>query len=162
MSANQGYTEATVFSDNDSLAGLVAKEVQAELLVLLTDVGGVYDKPPSQVRDEGLGSLDGRGCVRSRALRLTNTPSPPDTTRQPDAKQVSIYRREYCPAIGDKSAQGRGGMQAKIDAAMSAVKGGVPSVVIASGHEPGVIGKVAGGAAKGTLFSRAVLFPEGE
>lgn len=89
-------------------AGLVAKETQAELLVLLTDVQGVYDKPPSQ----------------------------------PDAKQVSIYRREYCPAIGDKSAQGRGGMQAKIDAAMAAVKGGVPSVVIASGHEPGVIGKV--------------------
>jgi glutamate 5-kinase len=74
---------------------------------------------------------------------------------------VSIYRREYCPAIGDKSAQGRGGMQAKIDAALAAVKGGVPSVVIASGHEPGVIGKVAAGVTKGTLFARAVLFPEG-
>ncbi len=55
MSANQGYTEATVFSDNDSLAALVAKETNAELLILLTDVGGVYDKPPSQVG----------GCVRA-------------------------------------------------------------------------------------------------
>lgn len=72
-----------------------------------------------------------------------------------------MYRREYCPAIGDKSAQGRGGMQAKIHAAMGAVKGGVPCVVIASGHEPGVVGKVAGGATVGTLFARAVLFPEG-
>lgn len=31
VSANQGYTAASVFSDNDSLAGLVAKETNAEV-----------------------------------------------------------------------------------------------------------------------------------
>ena len=35
------------FSDNDSLAALVARTFGAEVLVLLTDVDGVYDKPPS-------------------------------------------------------------------------------------------------------------------
>lgn len=64
VSGNQGYTEATVFSDNDSLAALVAKEVQADLLVLLTDVCGVFDKPPSEVREMGrTGSIDSTCCV---------------------------------------------------------------------------------------------------
>jgi len=128
VSGNEGYTEATVFSDNDSLAGLVASECHAELLILLTDVAGVYDKPPND----------------------------------PEAKHVGIFRHESAPDIGAKSAQGRGGMQAKIDAAMTAAKGGVEHVVIASGHEPGVIGKIASGENKGTLFCRAVLFPPEE
>ena len=36
------------FSDNDSLASLVAREMNASLLILLTDVKGVYNKPPSE------------------------------------------------------------------------------------------------------------------
>ena len=36
------------FSDNDSLASLVAAETNAQLLVLLTDVDGVYDRPPTE------------------------------------------------------------------------------------------------------------------
>ena len=48
VSANQGYdTYGCSFSDNDSLASLVAVEMKAELLILLTDVYGVYDRPPS-------------------------------------------------------------------------------------------------------------------
>ena len=35
------------FSDNDSLAALVARTFGAEVLLLLTDVDGVYDKPPT-------------------------------------------------------------------------------------------------------------------
>lgn len=35
------------FSDNDSLASIVARETGAQLLILLTDVDGLYDKPPS-------------------------------------------------------------------------------------------------------------------
>ncbi|EQC29367.1 hypothetical protein SDRG_12831 [Saprolegnia diclina VS20] len=38
----------SVFTDNDSLAALVASEIQANLLILLTDVDGLYDKPPSE------------------------------------------------------------------------------------------------------------------
>jgi delta-1-pyrroline-5-carboxylate synthetase len=128
VSGNEGYTESTVFSDNDSLASLVAQETQADLLILLTDVCGVYDKPPS---DE-------------------------------DAKQLGLYLRDCSPGIGEKSAQGRGGMQAKIDAATAAAKGGVEHVVIASGHEAEVIGKIARGENTGTLFCRAALFPPEE
>ncbi|OQS06518.1 delta-1-pyrroline-5-carboxylate synthetase [Thraustotheca clavata] len=38
----------TVFTDNDSLAALVAGEIKANLLILLTDVDGLYNKPPSE------------------------------------------------------------------------------------------------------------------
>eukprot|EP00586_Coscinodiscus_wailesii_P004779 CAMPEP_0172481264 /NCGR_PEP_ID=MMETSP1066-20121228/6989_1 /TAXON_ID=671091 /ORGANISM="Coscinodiscus wailesii, Strain CCMP2513" /LENGTH=711 /DNA_ID=CAMNT_0013243375 /DNA_START=475 /DNA_END=2610 /DNA_ORIENTATION=+ len=47
VSANQGYADSTVFSDNDSLAALCARNFKAEVLLLLTDVGGVYDRPPT-------------------------------------------------------------------------------------------------------------------
>jgi delta-1-pyrroline-5-carboxylate synthetase len=47
VSANLGYTADDVFSDNDSLAALCARSFDAEVLLLLTDVDGVYDQPPS-------------------------------------------------------------------------------------------------------------------
>jgi delta-1-pyrroline-5-carboxylate synthetase len=48
VSANQGYTSDDVFSDNDSLAALCARSFNAEVLVLLTDVEGVYDSSPKE------------------------------------------------------------------------------------------------------------------
>lgn len=47
VSGNLGYTPDDVFSDNDSLAALCARNFGAEVLLLLTDVEGVYDRPPS-------------------------------------------------------------------------------------------------------------------
>ncbi|KAJ0411946.1 hypothetical protein ATCC90586_009903 [Pythium insidiosum] len=41
-------SDGTVFSDNDSLAALVGGEIEADLLMLLTDVEGLYSKPPTQ------------------------------------------------------------------------------------------------------------------
>ena len=48
VSANTGYTEGDKFSDNDSLAALCARTFDAEVCLLLTDVEGVYDRPPSE------------------------------------------------------------------------------------------------------------------
>jgi len=48
VSGNQGYTTENVFSDNDALASIVAGQLGAEVLLLLTDVGGLYDRPPSE------------------------------------------------------------------------------------------------------------------
>lgn len=48
VSANLGYTADDVFSDNDSLAALCARSFNAEVLLMLTDVEGVYDQPPNQ------------------------------------------------------------------------------------------------------------------
>lgn len=55
VSANLGYTADDVFSDNDSLAALCARSFGAEVLLLLTDVEGVFDRPPS---DPGAKKLD--------------------------------------------------------------------------------------------------------
>uniref|UniRef100_A0AAV1UJN5 Delta-1-pyrroline-5-carboxylate synthase n=1 Tax=Peronospora matthiolae TaxID=2874970 RepID=A0AAV1UJN5_9STRA len=40
--------DGTVFTDNDSLAALVGGEIDADLLLLLTDVDGLFTKPPSE------------------------------------------------------------------------------------------------------------------
>ena len=72
------------FRDNDSLAALLAIELKADLLVLLTDVDGLFDGPPSdpksnfiptycpEVHDElikfGDASQGGRGGMVSKVL----------------------------------------------------------------------------------------------
>ena len=43
----QGFVHEPVFADNDSLAALCARHFRAEVLLLLTDVEGVYTHPPS-------------------------------------------------------------------------------------------------------------------
>lgn len=119
VSANQGYqTFGKTFSDNDSLASLVAVEMSAQLLILLTDVKGVYDRPPSD----------------------------------PEAQIIDVFREETTFKAGDKSLQGRGGMGAKVDAALNAIHGGVQAVVIAAGHDTATIGKIMEGDKVGTLF----------
>lgn len=49
VSANIGYTSSpNTFSDNDSLSALCARSFGAQVLVMLTDVHGVFDRPPSE------------------------------------------------------------------------------------------------------------------
>ncbi|KAG5189569.1 Aldehyde/histidinol dehydrogenase [Tribonema minus] len=118
VSANQGYTKDGTFSDNDGLAAVVAQQMGAQLLVLLTDVDGVYDKAPTL----------------------------------PGARIIHTYLPATEVQIGDKSVGGRGGMSAKISAAMRAVEAGVASVVIANGCNPFSIEQVCCGEKVGTLF----------
>ncbi len=37
-----------MFTDNDELAGLVASMLGADALVILTNVDGIYDRPPKE------------------------------------------------------------------------------------------------------------------
>ncbi len=82
----QGYQLfGNSFADNDSLAALVSIELSAQLLILLTDVSGVFDKPPGQ----------------------------------PGAVLIDVFDRSTTGfTAGEKSLQGRGGMGAKVDAAL--------------------------------------------
>jgi delta-1-pyrroline-5-carboxylate synthetase len=89
VSGNRGYTPDDVFSDNDSLAALCARNFGAEVLLLLTDVGGVYDRPPTEpeakllalYRNEsevaiGEKSSQGRGGMGSKIDAALNAVQP--------------------------------------------------------------------------------------
>ncbi|CAA7392705.1 unnamed protein product [Spirodela intermedia] len=109
-----------IFWDNDSLAGLLALELKADLLVLLSDVEGLYSGPPSE----------------------------------PGSKIIHTYIKEVHQAkitFGSKSRVGRGGMTAKVKAAVCAASAGIP-VVISSGYASDGILKVLKGERVGTLF----------
>ncbi|KAL7092584.1 hypothetical protein ACP275_12G172400 [Erythranthe tilingii] len=111
-----------IFWDNDSLAALLAIELKADLLVLLSDVEGLYSGPPSD----------------------------------PNSKLIYTYVKQKHQGVitfGDKSRVGRGGMTAKVKAAISAADAGTP-VVIASGYVSENIAKVLEGQRVGTLFHR--------
>jgi len=141
VSANSGYTDKDTFSDNDSLASICARNFGAEVLIILTDVDGVYDKPPSME----------------------------------DAKLIKFYPSDEDDGstieIGEKSAQGRGGMGAKIEAAMDAVKAcpgsNCTACVVVGGHDleciRSVLGPIKEGNSKGTLFVTpgTALYDEG-
>lgn len=92
-------TEEIRFSDNDRLASLVAHLVDADRLLLLSDVDGVYDLPPGSPAAQRISEIRGDEDL---------------ATVQTD---------------GSGSGLGRGGMAAKIDAARQAASSGVPSVI---------------------------------
>ncbi len=100
---NENDTVATTeirFGDNDRLAALVAHLVHADLLVLLSDVDGLYDGNPAR---------PGATLVR-------------DVASGADLTNVRVGR----PA---SSGVGTGGMQTKIEAARIATGAGIPVVL---------------------------------
>lgn len=125
VSGNKGYTSEDVFSDNDSLAALCARSFNAEVLVMLTDVPGVYDRPPKEA----------------------------------GSKLIQFFMEDVDKVqIGEKSTHGRGGMGAKIDAALGAVKPGSKcnACIVVGGHDLDAIRSTVGTMVcpqpKGTLF----------
>jgi glutamate 5-kinase len=95
-------TEEIRFGDNDRLAALVAHLVRAELLVLLSDVDGLYDGDPR----------------RREARRIRQVAGPEDLVG------VRLGRTG--------SGVGTGGMATKVDAARIAAAAGVRAVVAAA------------------------------
>jgi glutamate 5-kinase len=110
---NENDTVATTeirFGDNDRLAALVAHLVHADLLLLLSDVDGLYDGNP------------GRGDV----AMLT------DVTGDHDLAKVSIG------AVG-AAGVGTGGMVTKIEAARIATGAGIPVVLTSAANAAGAL-----------------------
>ncbi|HEU5190594.1 MAG TPA: glutamate 5-kinase [Methylomirabilota bacterium] len=108
--------------DNDNLAALVAHLIDADLLILLTDVDGLYTGDPR--RDPEARRLETVQTITADIRRL-------------------VFDREGDVAVG--------GMSTKLEAAEKAGASGIP-MIIASGHEAGVVARILGGEALGTYF----------
>jgi len=122
VSANRGYTAGDLFSDNDSMAALCARSFACDLLILLTDVDGVFDRPPceegakllpfySQTQSVGIGakSLHGRGGMDSKISAAQSAVKPGSQCRAcivlsgADLNAIrSVTSREYDANIGQK------------------------------------------------------------
>ena len=104
---NENDTVATTeirYGDNDRLAARVATMMSADLLVLLSDVDGLYDKPPGRAADAKLVPVVARITPEIEAM-----------------------------AGASGSELSRGGMLTKIEAGKIATTAGT-HMVIASGH----------------------------
>jgi len=108
--------------DNDNLAALVAHLIDAELLVLLTDVDGLYTADPR--RDPSARRLETVEAVTEEVQRYVFD----------EVGRVSV-----------------GGMSTKLEAAQKAAASGI-GMVIASGREPGTLGRLVHGEPVGTYF----------
>ena len=108
--------------DNDTLSALVAGLIEADLLVILTDIDGLYDKNPSVFAD-------------AKFINLV--------------ENLDDGIRAAAGAEGSKF--GTGGMRTKITAAEMATKNGT-HLIIANGADPRNIVRAAQGCEVGTLF----------
>ena len=116
---NENDTVATTeirYGDNDRLAARVATMVSADLLVLLSDIDGLYDKPPAQN---------------------------PDAKLVPVVPRISAEIEAMAGASGSELS--RGGMVTKIEAGKIATTAGT-HMVIASGHVQRPLKRIADGA----------------
>jgi glutamate 5-kinase len=109
--------------DNDNLSALVASLIDADLLVLLTDVDGLYTANPSASPDAR--KIDTVEAITDDILRL-------------------VWDRSETVSIG--------GMATKLEAAQKAAAAGIP-MVIASGREDGVLARLLAGESVGTYFA---------
>jgi glutamate 5-kinase len=121
-------TEEIRFGDNDNLSATVVNLVAADLLVILTDVDGLWQDPPEP------------------GARARRSGSPPifDVV---ESTTPEVLRA----AQGASSAFGRGGMTTKLEAAQAAARGGA-STAVCNGLAKDVLLRVAAGERVGTLF----------
>lgn len=112
-----------VFGDNDNLSAMVANLVDADLLVLLTDIDGLYTANPRKTRDAQLISEVKK--IDSRIQRMAS-------------RTAGSY--------------GTGGMATKVEAAKIATSSGT-SMVIAGGATKDILKKIVNGEQAGTFFT---------
>ena len=109
--------------DNDTLAAMVANLVDADLLIILTDQDGLYDKDPRKSADAKLISLD-------------------------SASNETLLG--FAGSAGTNI--GTGGMRTKVLAAQSAARSGCDTI-IAAGTESNILARIMEGEALGTLLT---------
>ncbi len=110
------------FGDNDNLSAMVANLVDADLLIILSDIDGLYTADPH--RD-------------------------PNARLIPQVKRIDAKIRNL--AAGSASRLGTGGMVTKIEAAKLATASGA-TASIANGREKDIISRLVSGEAIGTKF----------
>ncbi len=114
--------EEIQFGDNDTLAAMITLLMDAEVLINLTDIEGLYTKDPRTFADAELipvvASID---------------------------KRIEKFAGDIPGALGT------GGMLSKIKAARKLTSAGVP-MVIANGMRSGILTKLVKGEALGTFF----------
>ena len=108
--------------DNDNVSALVAGIVDADLVIILSDVDGLYTANPQ---------------------------THPDAVIVPEVAEITPEIEASAGGVG--SARGTGGMATKIQAAKAATSSGI-HLVIASGTEKNAITRVLQGEELGTLF----------
>ncbi|MBR2500480.1 MAG: glutamate 5-kinase [Clostridia bacterium] len=110
------------FGDNDTLSAIVAELVKADLLILLSDIDGLYDKDPHKNKDAKL--ID----------------------------EIDEITEELLASAGvSGTSRGTGGMVTKITAAKLAMEAGI-DMVIASGEKPEIVYDILDGKRCGTIF----------
>jgi glutamate 5-kinase len=114
--------EGAAIGDNDNLSALVANLIDADLLAILTDLGGLYTADPRRHKTAELVPL---------VERIT-----------PEIERL---------AQDTEAPHGVGGMVTKLQAAKLATSGGA-DVVIADGREPDALARLAAGEGLGTRF----------
>jgi glutamate 5-kinase len=112
----------SAFGDNDRLSALVASKMDADLLIMLTDIDALYDKDPRRFADA--------------------KPIP----------AVFEITEEIAQTAGGKGSEfSTGGMKTKIEAAKIASNAGC-RMVLANGRLKNVIGRIIAGEEIGTIF----------
>jgi len=114
--------EEIQFGDNDTLASMITLLMDADLLINLTDIDGLYDKDPRTHSDAELIPLVSRF-----------------------EKRIEKFASDIPGALG------RGGMLSKIRAARKLTSAGVP-MLIANGGRPDILLKLFAGKQYGTFF----------
>ncbi len=114
--------EEIKFGDNDTLAALVGTLIDADLVILLTDIDGFYNGDPRKNKN---------------------------AKRIPVVEMIDEQIEGLAGSVGSKF--GSGGMATKITAASIAVNAGIP-LMIAHGAEEHIIRRLTCGEDVGTLF----------
>ena len=135
--------EEITFGDNDRLAALVAAAVDAQLLVILSDVDGfLIDGRPVE-RIEAMGSP--RAAVRDPSTRARTASAGPSIGMSSQGSEQKM------PALHGTRQTTKGGMASKLEAARIVGHSGIP-MVIANGLKPSSLVELLAGKPVGTLF----------